>query len=316
MGKSSLMLRIAERAAKSEYRTASIDFHQADRAVFANLDKFLRWFSANVSRELQLESKLDDYWNEEMGSKVSCTLYFQGYLLENITSPLVLALNEVNRVVEYPEIAEDFLSLLRYWYEQSKQVAIWQKLRLVVAYSTEIYLSLKLHQSPFNFGLSLKLPPFTKEQVQELARRYGLDWTDSSPVKRLMAMVGGHPYLVHLAFYYLYRQEMTLKQLLATAATRSGIYYDYLLRIQAALEEAPFLLAAFKQVISAPNAVKLDPILADKLDSLGLVTLDGSSVSPSCQLYSLYFSNQLVFEDNSISSPEASQEQDGGKSEA
>ena len=288
MGKSSLLLRIVEGAAALQYCTASIDLQQADREVFTNIDKFLRWFSINVSRELQIESKLDDYWNSEMGSKVSCTIYFQVYLLDKIKSPLVLALNQVHRMMEYPEIAQDFIPLLQYWYEQSKQVAIWQKLRLVLAYSTEIYISLKLHQSPFNFGMSLKLGGFTKEQVQELALRYGLDWTDGSRVKRLMAMVGGHPYLVQLAFYYLFRQEMTLKQLLATAAGAGGIYYDYLLQVFAALEEAPELLAAFKQVVFASNPVKLEPIIAYKLDSLGLVTFDGDRVIPSCQLYSLY----------------------------
>ncbi|MEH2156718.1 AAA-like domain-containing protein [Nostoc sp.] len=46
-----------------------------------------------MSSKLQLESRLDDYWDEEVGSKVSCTNYFQGYLLEHLVCPFVLALN-------------------------------------------------------------------------------------------------------------------------------------------------------------------------------------------------------------------------------
>lgn len=300
MGKSSLMLRIIDCATSLGYHTVSLDFQQAEEAVFANLDKFLRWFCANVSRELQLESRLDDYWDEEIGSLVSCNIYFQGYLLELLSSPLVLALNEVNRVFEYPEITREFLPLLCSWHEQAKQVEIWQKLRLVVAYSTEIYIPLKLNQSPFNVGLPLKLPPFTREQVQDLARCYGLDWTDGEEAKQLMAMVGGHPYLVRLALYHISRDKVTLKQLLQQAPTEAGIYNDYLRRHLSALQAEPELAATLKQLIAATGSVKLEPILAYKLESMGLVNLDGDRAYLSCELYRLYFAqtNLAVEEPN------------------
>lgn len=293
-GKSSLMLRLISHANANKYRAVLVDFQQAEKAVFSNLNKFLRWFCANVSRELQLESKLDDYWDEDVGSKVSCTLYFESYLLTQISSPIVLALNEGNQLFDYPEIARDFLPLLRFWHEQAKNVSAWQKLRTIFAYSTEIYIPIKLNNSPFNIGLPLNLPPFNLEQVQELAKRYGLDWNDTSKAKRLMAMVGGHPYLVQLAFYHFYQQEITLKQLLEQAITSSsGIYNDHLLALLEALEEHPNLKPALKQVIDADRPVKIDPIVAKKLDSMGLVHLDGAHVSPSCELYRLYFKEKL-----------------------
>ena len=74
---------------------------------------------------------------------------------------------------------------------------------IAVIHSTKVNISLSLNQSPFNVGLPIKLSEFTPEQVQELARRHGLEWSDSYPVGQLMNMVGGHPYLVHLALYYL-----------------------------------------------------------------------------------------------------------------
>ena len=301
MGKSSLMLRIIAHATALHYRTATIDFQQADSSVFTSLDKFLRWFSANITRELQLESKLDDYWDRDIGSKVSCTIYFQAYLLEQIDSPLVLALNEVNRVFEYPEIAQDFLPLLRYWHEQSRKVEIWQKLRQVVAYSTEIYIPLKLNQSPFNIGLPLKLPPFTVEQIQALSQRYKLDWTwtEGFRGKRLMSIVGGHPYLVQLAFYHLSRQQISPKQLLQQVASASGIYEDHLLQLLAALQAEPELKDALQQVVTTDHPVSLEPILAHKLESMGLVTLEGDRITCSCELYRLYFKEQLQLEESS-----------------
>ncbi|MFW6295656.1 MAG: AAA-like domain-containing protein, partial [Halothece sp.] len=111
-GKTSLILHLLDYANKLGYDTVSLDFLLADKAIFKDLNKFLRWFSINISRTLQLESKLNSYWNEDMGSKVSCCLYFQKYILNQSDRPLVLTLNEVNRVFEYPEITEDFFSLL------------------------------------------------------------------------------------------------------------------------------------------------------------------------------------------------------------
>lgn len=301
MGKSSLILRILDHAAKLDYITISLDFQQAEKAVFANLDKFLRWFCANVSRELGLEPKLNNYWDEEMGSKVSCSLYFQAYLLSTLSSPLVLVLNEVDWVFEYPEIAGDFLPLLRSWYEQAKRVELWQKLRLVLAYSTEIIVPLKLTQSPFNIGLPIKLPPFTKEQVQDLAKRHGADSIDGLDVDRLMSMVGGHPYLVRLALYHLMGKgglERDLGLLLQQAPSSAGIYNEYLRQYVLALRKEPELSAAFKEVITASSPVKLEPVMAYKLQSIGLVNVEGDRCTPACELYRLYFTEQLNTRDD------------------
>lgn len=294
-GKSSLSLRLMAHAATRNYRTVLVDFQQAEKAVFATLNKFLRWFCANVSRELQLESKLDDFWDENVGRKVSCSIYFEAYLLKQIPSPLVLTFNSLNRVFAYPEVAQEFLTLLRVWHEQAKNIQTWEKLRIVLSYSTEIDFPLKLNQSPFNIGLPLKLPGFTLEQVQELAKRYGLDEADSSKAKRLMAMLGGHPYLTQLAFYYLSRQEVTLKQLLEqTAIYSTGIYNDHLMILLEEIEENPQIKNAFKQALSTNQPVKIEPIIAEKLNSMGLVKIEGDRVFPSCELYRLYFQNKLL----------------------
>ncbi len=290
MGKSSLMLRILERAVYLGYRTVTLDFQQAEEAIFDSLDKFLRWFCACASRQLKLEPALDDYWDEDMGSKVSCTIYFQGYLLQETESPVVLALNEVNRLFEYPKIAGEFLPLLRSWHEEARRCDILKKLRLIVLHSTEVYIPLKLTQSPFNVGLPVQLPCFTKEQVIALADRHGLDWTDGTCAERLMAMVGGHPYLVRLAFYHLCQGNVTPDRLLREAPTMAGIYKEYLRSLWATLQEHPELFAALKNVIATGDSkVQLEPILAYKLDSLGLVSLDGNSCTLSCELYRQFF---------------------------
>lgn len=294
MGKSSLLNRMIECAQTSGYKTAYIDFQETEESVFTSLDKFLRWFSANVSRQLNLNSKLDDYWDEDMGSKVSCKIYFEEYLLEEIESPLVLALNEVNWIFAHPQLANDFLSMLRFWHEMARAVETWQKLRLVIVHSTEIHIPLKLNQSPFNVGLSIKLPEFTIEEVQDLAFRYGLAWTHSSQAQLLMEMVGGHPYLVNLALYHLHRHEMTLQELLQTASSATGIYSEHLRNHLAILREKPELSSVLLEVVTANESVEIDALAAHELESMGLIQLDGNQAMPSCHLYRLYFRQQLA----------------------
>ncbi|HBB30804.1 MAG TPA: diguanylate cyclase [Cyanobacteria bacterium UBA8803] len=300
MGKSSLMLRLIARATAWGYRTVTVDFQKTDEVFFVNLDKFLRWFCTDVSRQLRLEPRLDEYWDEDIGSKISCTVYFQGYLLDQLNCPLVLILKEVNRVFEHPNIAKELLPLLRSWHEEAKQGEILQNLRLVVIHSTEVYVSLNTNQSPFNVGLPLQLPEFTLAQVQELARRYGLDWADGQEAKKLMAMVGGHPYLVNLALYHLVnpplqpeKQWDSLEQLLQEAPTTAGIYSHHLRGQLVTLRENLELADAMKQVVTASGSVRLEAIAAYKLESIGLVKLNGSEGTPSCELYRLYFKEQL-----------------------
>lgn len=290
MGKTSFLLRILEHANRIGYQTVSLNLQeQVDQTILSNLNRFLRWLCANISRQLELEPRLDDYWDDDIGSKVSCSLYLRNYVLEQIDSPLVLALDEVNQIFEHPQVAKEFLPLLRSWYEDAKRQPIWQKLRLVVVHSTEVYVPLQLHQSPFNVGLPIQLSCFSLEQVQQLAQRFGLNWTDGEQARVLMEIVGGHPALVHLALYHFSRGEMTLTQLLQSACTSKGIYYHHLQRHWATLQAQPELASAVYTVMSASEPVKLEPILAYKLSSMGLMKLENNFATPSCQLYRQYF---------------------------
>jgi len=293
MGKTSLTNRILAHARSQNYRTVRLNLRQAERTVLSNLDKFLRWFCANVSYQLQLEPMLDRYWDETlMGSMISCTTYFQAYLLEQIDSPLVLSLDEVEWIFEYPDIAQDFFPLLRNWYEEANNLEIWQRLRLVVVHSTEVYIPLKINQSPFNVGLSVELPEFSLKQLVDLARRHGLDWTERQ-VQPLMAMLGGHPFLVRLALYRISCQDITLEQLLKTAPTESGIFIDHLRRHLVSLQQNPQLAMTFKKVVTEDASVQVEPMQMYQLQRMGLVQLDGNEVMPRCNLYREYFRDRL-----------------------
>ncbi|GAX34660.1 AAA-like domain-containing protein [Nodularia sp. NIES-3585] len=294
MGKTSLLLRSLDYATHQGYHTVSLNLEQIDDVILHDLNRFLRWLCANVTRQLQMEPRLEDYWDEDIGSKISCSLYFRNHILNKIDTPLVLALDEVNYIFEHPQVAKDVLPLFRSWYEEAKRQPIWQKLRLIIVHSTEIYVPLQLKHSPFNVGLPIELSSFSLDQVQQLAQRYGLNWTDGQEATELMAMLEGHPALVHMAIYHLSRGEINFAQFLDTAATFSGIYSSHLQRHQATLQEHPELAKALYRVINAEEPILLDSLMTYKLSSMGLVKQLKDKVIPTCELYRHYFTQHSM----------------------
>jgi hypothetical protein len=208
----------------------------------------------------------------------------------------VLCFNEFDQVLDYPQLAYEVLPLLQSWYEAAKHNAGLQKLRVVLAYATDLCVPLRLSQTSLaNVGLPVELPEFNPTQIQALAQQYGLNW-HSEQVQRLMAVVEGHPYLVQLALYHLWNQDITLEQLLQSAPTPSGIYSHHLRHCLTLLHNHPDLRAAFQQVLGKEGYTDPDPLVSCKLHSLGLVKLEGNEMKVRCMLYRLYFQSQLPLE--------------------
>lgn len=292
MGKTSLMARIMQHAGQQGYRTVPLSFQIADAAIFSDLDRFLKWFCASVTRRLRLPNRVAEFWDEIFGSKDNCTAYFEEYLLPEITDPLVLCLDEVDMVFNHAELAADFFGLLRAWHESAKNLDLWKRLRLVVVHSTEVYIPMNVNQSPFNVGLPIELPEFTTNQVKHLAHRHGLGWT-TADVEQLMAMVGGHPYLVRTALYHIARRDLTLQTLLETAPTDAGLYGDHLRRHLWNLERHSDMAFAVKRLVATKSPVRLESVQAFQLYSMGLVHLQGNDVTFRCDLYRHYFRDRL-----------------------
>ena len=292
LGKSSLMARVLQYGAQQNYRTVFLSLHLAERQLFRDLDRFLQWFSASVGLGLGLQNNVEDYWDELFGSKISCKIYFEEYLLAQQSQPLLLALDDVDRLFDYPVLADEFFGLLRTWHEQAKNQSVWERLRLIVAHSTEVYIPLNVNKSPFNVGLPIELLPFTLDQVEELATRYGLQ-ESQAVASKLMAIANGQPYLIQLALYQLSLKNISLSELVATAATCNGIYDEHLLHQWWTLEQNPQLANAFNEVLQQDTPKELDLYLAFKLESLGLIKLQGNQAIPTCALYRDYFKEKL-----------------------
>lgn len=292
MGKTSLLDRIIAHSNQQGYHTVRLNLLQAETTFFSNLDKFLRWFCAYVSHKLKLPCLLNETWDEYRGSIVNCTTYFEDNILYKINNNLVLALDEVDRVFQYPEVYQGFFAMLRTWHEEAKTVEIWENLRLIVVHSTENYASLDINQSPFNVGLVVELTEFNQSQIEFLAHRHQLHYNQTQ-VQQLMSILGGHPYLIRLALYRLALEQITLEGLLQTAPTNAGIYEEHLRRFLNYFQINPHLAEAFMQVVRATEPVSIATMPAYQLYSMGLVKRVGDKLVTRCQLYQQYFRQHL-----------------------
>jgi len=186
------------------------------------------------------------------------------------------------------------LPLLRSWYEDSKRTPVWQNLRLVVMHSTEVYISLQLNQSPFNVGLPIQLQSFELNQVQELAKKYQLNWQDSLEAEQLTNLVGGHPELIQIALYHLSREEFTLSEILHTASNPEGIYRNHLRQQWLILQQESKLTKYLSILLRSKKPIQLEPTIAYKLSGMGLIKLIGNEAEISCELYRHYFYKNLI----------------------
>jgi hypothetical protein len=296
MGKTSLINHLLGVAHQVGMQTVVVDMRQADAKVLEDLDRFLRWFCWVIGQQLNLDPKFDEYWFESAGSKLSCTTYVQEYFLTQSQSPIVIAIDTAHHLVKHPHIAQNFFTMLRSWYEQTRVRDDWQKLRLIIAHVAELDLPLPSNQSPFNVGLPLNLPGLTTAGIGNLAERYELHQVgirDLDALQPLLNLVGGHPYLLQLAFYWLRLGYLSLVQLLQEASSEGGIYGDHLRPLWRTLQQDDTLMEALRQVLLTPDSIGLSAKTADRLEGMGLVQFHGAKLSLSCELYRQYFGDRL-----------------------
>jgi hypothetical protein len=297
-GKTSMIARtLLQVREQHNYASVILSLRLADSSTFRSLQRFLQWFCAVISQNLGLPNAIEEYWDNLFGASYNCTHYFESYLLKHLDTPLVLALDEVDTVFDYPEIAADFFGMLRAWYEKSRygdsSSELWQKLRLVMVHSTEVYVPLSVAQSPFNAGLLVELPGFNRDQATELAKHYGIEEAGATATA-LMKLVGDRPHLVHLGLYHMSTSGMTMDDLINNALTGSSIYSSHLRNQLWELQKYPELMMALKQVVMSKAAIELPPLLAYKLQSKGLVRVEQNEIRPSCDLYRSYFKQSLA----------------------
>jgi hypothetical protein len=290
MGKSSLLVRVIHMAMQIGKRTVLLDFALLDRATLQNADTFFRFFCSWLSDELEIEDRVDDYWRGPLGNIQRCTRYVQRHLLAALDDPLVLAIDEADTTLD-GSVRSDFFSMLRSWHNSRARTSIWGRVDLVLAISTKPWsLISNLHQSPFNVGQSITLEDLTPAEVAELNRRHGSPLS-SDEVQQLIALLGGHPYLVRQALYLVASGRLSAPELFAHATDDDGPFSDHLRSWLFRMHNHAELVHGIRQIIRTGTCSDRNILL--QLDEAGLVRSEGQRVLPRNQLYASYFRDHL-----------------------
>lgn len=288
MGKSSLLIRVAETARKRGKKTVFLDF-QLLYATLQDAEQFFRHFCVLLSHQLELPDKTASYWQTPITNAFRCTHYMRQEILGSLNMPILLALDEVDSIFE-TSFRTDFFGMLRSWHNNRARDPQWKKLDMALVTSTEPYYFVQsLSQSPFNVGEIIDLPSFTYEQVAELNERHRFPF---SPVAltELMALLGGHPYLVRRALYLVASQRITAADLLTRATVAYGPFGDHLRSLFLRLHHNETLLPGFQQVLLTGQCSDEQFF---RLHGAGLVVRENNRVVPRCPLYADFFMQQL-----------------------
>ena len=294
MGKSSLLIRILNKAKKHKNQTVLLSLREANKTMTVNLDKFLLWFCTIVTQKSGLPTnQITEHWDDTIDGKTNCSKYFQDFLLRENQS-LVLGLDDVEQIFQSnPSLAQDFFALLQTWHELGVNHTTWRKFKLILSYSTEVNLFFNIEQiALFKMGKLIDLTDFSSKQVQQMVRRYRFDWTEPE-IQKLTEVLGGHPYLIRFAFYKIIIKQITLDELLQNIPIGKGLFYEHLHHYLAVLQDANLLLI-MKQVATASTPIEIDDVAAFKLLNMGLIKFQGNFVIPRCELYRTYFASQTL----------------------
>lgn len=290
-GKSSLLVRGVNFARKRGAKIVNLDLQRVDSDRLATPDLFLRDLAEFIVRKLRLDlSEVDKFWQGSLGPQDKLTYLMEDYVLPQSDTPIILALDEVDRLLQTP-FHSDFFALLRSWHNSRALDEQWDLFNLVMVISTEPYLLIAdANQSPFNVGLKIYLEDFDEEQVRELNRRHGAPISEAD-LPALIKLFGGHPFLTRKALYTLVTETMPWTELTQAAALDHGPFGDHLRRQQWLLRNEADLQNTLKQVIDQGQAQ--DEMALFRLLQAGLVKGSGDHYTCRCDLYRRYFKDKL-----------------------
>ena len=288
MGKSSLLIRVADKAQTHGKQVIFLDF-QLLQAAYQNADTFFRQFCTLLSMHLNLADKTEMYWQFPLTNAFRCTNYVLQEILQKADQPILLAMDEVDSVFE-TEFRTDFFGMLRSWHNSRALNPHWKKLDMALVTSTEPYYFVKsLSQSPFNVGEIVDLPSFTMEQMAYLNEQHQSP-LDNQEMTQLMTLLNGHPYLIRRALYLIASNRISISDLFAQATDEYGPFGDHLRSILLRLHYNKTFIRGLKQVLQTGQC---DDELFFRLHGIGLIERRNGRIQPRCQLYAKFFQKQF-----------------------
>ncbi|MEH2337732.1 AAA-like domain-containing protein [Nostoc sp.] len=203
MGKSSLRVRTMQRLEAEGTVCAAIDL----TGIGKHKVTISQWYGGIVYalvESCQLEEKFDFDWqiwwqeHQKTLDPVRClSLFIEQVLLKKIQQPIVIFVDEIDRVLSQDFSLDDFFALIRFFQNQRVDKPIFERLTFaLLGVATPSDLITDKTQTPFNIGEEIELHGFQLEEIQPLIK--GLQGRFDNPrrvIEEILDWTGGQPFL-------------------------------------------------------------------------------------------------------------------------
>jgi len=197
VGKSSLMVRSAERLREAGYEVAIVDLS----SIGDNLTQEQWYFGIlNVlAVAFDLEEEAERFWLEHAG--MGCARRFftaiRNLFLPRASKSLTVFVDEIDAVRKLPFSADEFFAMIRESHNRRSHDAKERYLTFcLIGVATPSDLIEDVRTSPFNIGRRIDLNDFTLTEMEPLAAGLkGLPRERKAQLERVWHWTAGHPYL-------------------------------------------------------------------------------------------------------------------------
>lgn len=197
MGKSSLMIRTAQRLQRQGISTAIIDLTRFGTDVTVD-----QWYLGLVRRlvsQLKLSVESETWWAKRASLSVvdRFTEFLHDVVLDQIEGSVVVFVDEIDTTLNL-DFSDDFFAAIRFTYNARADDPVYNRLTFVLlGVATPTDLITDPTRTPFNIGQPIDLREFTYEDAQVLHK--GLESTCGEQgavvFNRIFHWTNGHPYL-------------------------------------------------------------------------------------------------------------------------
>ena len=197
MGKSSLMVRTADRLHESGVSTAIIDLTKIGTDV--SIEQWYLGLITWLKVELDLSVDPDGWWSEHasLGAVQRFTDFLHDVVLAEIEGPVVIFIDEIDTTLNL-DFSDDFFAAIRFTYNARASDSIYNRLTFVLlGVTTPTDLIKDRSRTPFNIGQGIDLREFSQEDAQVLQQGLQAACGEQGETifTRIFHWTNGHPYL-------------------------------------------------------------------------------------------------------------------------
>jgi formylglycine-generating enzyme required for sulfatase activity len=201
VGKSSLMIRVAEQLEAEEIRSGVVDLSAI--GVMISQDEWYLGILNEITNTLSLKINLFAWWDQhkQLGHTQSLINFFRDVVLKDISESVVLFFDEIDSTLSIP-FSDDFFVALRAIYNARSTTPEFKRLSFVlIGVAAPRDLISDNRRTPFNIGHRVELTDFTIAEALPLAEGLGL--RPEVLLSWVFRYTDGHPYLTQRLCAYL-----------------------------------------------------------------------------------------------------------------